>query len=80
MNWKVSLDKYLTTPPEDAFTSYWERVVMNFTDSFYEENEEWVQELRGQLDEWVGKMFKKGKSPDTCARVIERAYRLYFVF
>jgi len=38
MNWKQSLDKYLTTPPEDD--PFYEDVVEAYTDSFYNKHED----------------------------------------
>jgi hypothetical protein len=37
MDWKASLDRYLTTPPEDGFSEWVEAVVEEFSDEFYQD-------------------------------------------
>jgi len=44
MNWKNSLDKYLTSEPYDNFDIWAEDVVECFTDQFYWDNEDWILE------------------------------------
>ena len=44
MNLKESLDKWLTTPPNEANDAYFDSLVDEFSDNFYEANEDWVVE------------------------------------
>lgn len=36
-NWKISLDRYLTSEPQDDFSPWVELVINNFSDEFYKE-------------------------------------------
>jgi hypothetical protein len=78
MDWKVSLDRYLTTPPEDCgFDSWYEDAVCNcISNIFYEKNKNWV-EYDEQCDKWLTKLYEKGYSPKDAAKIIERAFYLY---
>ena len=74
MNWKTSLDRYLTTPPDDGFNDWCEDVCGHkITDYFYEKNEPWIEEYGGLCNEWLNKLFNKGKDSTTAAAIIERA-------
>lgn len=42
MNWKQSLDKYLTTPPDDGFDGYFDQVIELLPTGFYNEYEGWL--------------------------------------
>jgi hypothetical protein len=78
MDWKVSLDRYLTTPPDDGFDGWCEDVIgNNITDTFYNENEKWIDEYDGQCNKWLNKLFYCGKSPHEAAIIIERAFRIF---
>ena len=85
MNFKNDLDKYLTTPPEDGFTDWCERVCDEMSDEFYDKNEDWRMKYDGQCNTWLEKLFNKGRpvrwSYKNCcqyaAKVIERAFKLY---
>ena len=44
MDWKISLDRYLTTEPHYEFDSYCEDVFAEqFSSEFYNENDEWIE-------------------------------------
>jgi hypothetical protein len=75
MDWKVSLDRYLTTPPDDGFTDYFENVSESLSNDFWDENEDWVLDSK-EFENWVSKCFDKGKHPKTTARIIERLHRI----
>ena len=81
MNWKNSLDKYLTSEPYDNFDVWAEAIQESFTDQFYNNNEEWVLEYDGQCNKWMNKMFYKNQwsdvQPIDVARIIERAHSIY---
>ena len=50
MDWKVSLDRYLTTPPDDGFDGWCEDVLGNkITDTFYNENENGLTNITGNV-------------------------------
>jgi hypothetical protein len=76
MNWKTSLDKYLTTPPEDNFDNWGESVTSEFTDEFFDENELWIFESE-LCNKWLNKLFRKDYSPKRTAEIIQRAKTLY---
>ena len=69
-NWKKSLDNYLTSgPPDDGFTEYYEMVIESFSDEFYNENVEFVEEYNGILNTWINKIyFHKGINPIGAAK------------
>jgi hypothetical protein len=75
MNWKISLDKYLTTPPHDGFDGWSEDACNKIADTFYDENEKWINEYDGQCNKWLNELFRRGKSPTDAAKIIERAFK-----
>lgn len=78
MNWKISLDRYLTEPPDDGFDNWVDKLLNHIPDDFYNENEAWFEDYDGQFNKWLNKLFyKKAKSPEQSARIIERAFKLY---
>lgn len=77
MDWKNSLDKFLTSPPDDGFDGYAEDVVNKFSESFYEQNEDWINNSAGLCTDWMNKLFYKGHSPEISAKIIERAFSGY---
>lgn len=78
MNWKASLDKYLTTEPDDGFDRWCEDIIGNkVSDTFYEKNEERLNKYDGQCNKWLNKLFNGGFSPEDAAKIIERAFAIY---
>ena len=78
MSWKTSLDKYLTTPPDDGFDNWAEDVLANkISDAFYKENEKWIEEYSGQCNKWLNELFRRDADTEKSARIIERAFKLY---
>lgn len=77
MNWKQSLDRYLTTAPESEFDNYCENVVNNMSDDFYECNEKWIGDLDGACANWLNKLSHKENDCIKSAAIIERAFKLY---
>jgi len=71
-DWKQSLDRYLTTEPEDNFTPWVEKVVEAFSEEFYEANEDWIEEPDGLCNNWLNQLF--GEDPEVAARLIEKAF------
>ena len=77
-DWKISLDRYLTSgPPEDGYDRWVEECVDAFDFDFYEANDDWIDIYPGQCSEWMDKLFKKGVDPKQAALIIERAHKLY---
>lgn len=79
MDWKKSLDLYLTQEPDWYFeyNNFYEHVVDSFSDEFYNENENWIVDSE-QMDKWVSKLYDKSIfSPKECSIIIERAFKLY---
>ena len=64
MNWKVSLDMYLTSPPDDGFDGWAEDLFDCFDDVFYNTNEKWIDEYDGVCNKWLNKLFYD-TNPDT---------------
>lgn len=78
MSWKVSLDKYLTTPPDDGFDSWCDDVIGNkISEEFYFKNEDWIFNNNGLCDKWLNRLFDKGKSSEEAANILQRTFNLY---
>lgn len=75
MDWKTNLDKWLTTPPEDEFDNWCERVLELLSDSFFEENEEWILEDSGVCNKWLNELYREGYEPILAAIEIEKRKR-----
>ena len=67
------LERYLTTEPEDIFSPWVEQVVDALSDSFYEANEEWVNEPSGKFNKWCNKLFDFDLTPENAAEIVEYA-------
>ena len=79
MDWKQSLDKYLTSMPDDGFSDWVEELIdKHISEYFYKENEEWLDEPNGLCNIWLNKLFNKGFEPIKAAEILERAYNLNF--
>lgn len=76
MNWKTSLDRYLTTPPDDGFDNYFENVCENLSNEFWDEHEDWILDSK-EFEKSVERCFNKGCEPKYSASIIERAFRIY---
>jgi len=77
-NWKIGLDRYLTSgPPDDGFNDFCDLTVEEFSQKFYDENENWIIEETEQIDNWLNKLFSKGYSPKQTAQIIERAFYIH---
>ena len=76
MNWKTSLDRYLTNPPDDGFDYYFENVSESLSDEFWGEQEDWILDSK-EFEKSVEKCFNKGWEPKYSATIIERAFRIY---
>ncbi len=83
------LDKYLTTEPEDNFTPWCEEVTDNFTQEFFDKNEDWIKDGSGLCSKWMNKLFDRAQSeywddniespmtPKMAAKIIEGAFNIY---
>lgn len=76
MDWKISLDRWLTTPPDDEFTDYCEYVVDAFSEEFYDKNEDWIIDSE-QSDKWLSNLYRKSIDPKEASKIIERAFIRY---
>lgn len=77
-SFQKSLDKYLTTEPDDGFYSWAEQVDNLFSEEFFNKNEDWIIKHDGQCNEWMNKLFyKKSKSPKLASEIIQRAFNIY---
>lgn len=77
MDWKQSLDRYLTTPPDDGFDGWCEGVINTVSAECYAQHEAFFDETDGLLDKWLNKLFREDVSEEYAANAIERAIRLY---
>jgi hypothetical protein len=77
MNWKQSLDRYLTTEPDDGFNGWTETVIDTFYEGFYIRRGTWIDENNGLCNKWLNALYYKGMPPEQAAQVIMRAHKLY---
>ena len=78
MDFKLSLDRYLTKTPDTGFDDWCEDVLGHkISDEFYNINEKWIDEYSGQCNKWLNELFNKGKEPEKAAQIIERGFKLY---
>ena len=75
-SFQKSLDRYLTTEPEDYFTPWGEKVIELFPENFFNENEDWVLDYDGLCNKWMNKLFNS-KTPEQASLIIERAFNIY---
>lgn len=76
-NFKIGLDRYLTSSPDDSFNDWCEAVVDQISDSFFNTHEGWIDEYDGVCTQWLNALHVKDKAPQEAAAIIERAHRLY---
>lgn len=77
MDFKTSLDRYLTSDPFD-YTDLWFEEVLGdkISNQFYEDNEYWI-ENDPQIEKWLNKLFDSGKTQTEAAMIIERAFNIF---
>lgn len=75
MNWKISLDKWLTTDPNESADGWHESLIDSFTDIFYDRHEDWFDSDLYQT--WSNRLYKRSVDPKRAAMIIERAYKFY---
>ena len=69
MDWKQSLDRYLTTPPDDGFDDYCDAVIQAIDDKFFTANEKWILGEKG--DKLLVECFKSGMDIQQAVKVIK---------
>jgi hypothetical protein len=75
MSFAQSLDRYLTTPPETN-DEYFGLIYENYSEDFYNNLKEFEDsELENK---WINELCDKDISPYVGAKIIERAYNLFF--
>jgi hypothetical protein len=77
MDWRISLDKYLTEEPYDRYDIWSDAVIDNFSQEFYEKNEDWIYENDGVCNKWMNNLFCSTKTEVQSAQIIERAFNIY---
>jgi len=77
MDWKQSLDRYITTHPYDGFDGWCELVIDTVSAECYAQHEAFFDETGGLLDKWLNKLFREDVSIEYAANAIELAIRLY---
>lgn len=69
MNWKQSLDRYLTTPPDDGFDGFFDQVIELLPSGFYEEYEGWL--YGDECNTILYSYFRHGYTPEQAANDIQ---------
>lgn len=77
MTWKASLDRYLTTPYDDGFEDWTEKICDKLPNAFWSKNVDWFIDSDFCLN-WLNKIFyKKDMTIEQAAQLIERTHKLY---
>jgi len=71
MNWKIGLDRYLTSEPDDGYDGWFEQVVDNFTDEFYYQYEEKLQDPDSFISKTIDGYWDNGYSPKETATQVQ---------
>lgn len=81
MDWKSSLDRWLTSDPNEGQYSFIESLIDSLSDQFYSDHEDWINDENGTFNKWVGKLYSEGRvSYKEGAAIIERAYKFYRLY
>lgn len=78
--WKQEIDKWINgewTADQQQDFEWYETVYNSFSNTFIDNNEEWIIEEDGVCNEWLIQLHAYGREPVYSAMVIERAFRLY---
>lgn len=75
MDWKQSLDRYLTTPPSND--DFYEEVLENLSPEFWDINEDRILYGFEPFETAFYKLSFSGKKPKEVATIIERLFKLY---
>lgn len=75
MSFSTDLDKYLTTPPDDGFDTYFELVYEHYSENFYNNIGDF--EESEQEHKWIEKLYDQDIQPEIASLIIERAYNIY---
>ena len=76
MNWKTSLDRWLTTDPNESADSWFESLIDSFTDSFYDQYETWLD--TEDFQNLANRLLDKEKGYQQSAIIIERWWRIFW--
>lgn len=75
-NWKVNLDKYLTSGPlDDRFDGWCENTLDKLSDEFYNTNEKWINDCSGQCNTWLNELFDADKDSTEAAQLLEFLFK-----
>lgn len=74
-----SLDRYLTSEPQDDFTPFCEALEDNLKEVLWEKLEQergsaWTKNQRAQIDIIEERLFMKGVEPNRAAKIVTRIY------
>jgi hypothetical protein len=69
---KINMDRF-SGEPEDGFTNFCEAVDDEFTDGFFEANEEWITNGAGLCNLWMDMLYQE-VTPKQAARIIEKVH------
>lgn len=78
MNWKTSLDKYLTTPPDDGFDNWVEKTIELLQDDVFNKHEQWIVDS-SECNEYLNDMFNKNWTPYRASQVLTRILKYKLV-
>ena len=77
MDWRISLDKYLTQEPQDYYDEWCLVVVEGFSEEFFNKYEDEILNKTTIIDKWLNSLYDKGCSCYNASAIIERAVKLY---
>ena len=75
-DWKIALDRYLTSEPDGSFDIWYEKALEAMSEEFYEKNTDWIDEYDGLCNQWLNKLYYD-KEPEEAGKIVERAFKVY---
>lgn len=76
-HFQQSLDKYLTTPPDDGFDNWCEDVMSHIPDHLYYPHEQLLNQSSGVCNKWLNKLFDKEYYSLEASQILMRAITIY---
>lgn len=77
MNFSQMIDKYLTSEPHDEVGNMIEEVTEEFSEDFFQSNEDWIMDQDQLFVKWVEKLTYQDLDRKQIASRIERTFNLY---
>ena len=74
MEWKLSLDRWLTSPPEEYYDNWVDDTINLIPNTKYQLYESWILDYKNR---WFDRLFTKGLTPKEASKVITRGLLIF---